>query len=62
MNLYGNLINQYFMDCLYSAVTLSIYKYKLLVLCGCNKLIDKTVLCYFILICKENKTTFTIFI
>ena len=58
-NMKNNVINQYFMDCTYSAVPPSIYKYKLMVIYRCNPAIDKTVLCCFILLCKENETTFT---
>ena len=58
-NLKDNLINQYFMDCTYSAVPSSIYKYKLLVICGYNQSKDKTVLYGFILMHNENENTFT---
>ena len=58
-NLKDNLINQFFMDCTYSAVPPSINKYKLLVICGYNSSKNKTVLCCFILIRNENEITFT---
>ena len=58
-NLKDNLINQFFMDCTYSAVPPSINKYKLLVICGYNQSKNKTVLCCFILIRNENETKFT---
>ena len=58
-NLKNNMINQYFMDCTYSAVPPSVHKYRLMVICGYNHSTDKTVLCAFILIHRENEKTFT---
>ena len=57
-NLSNNLIEEFFMDCTYSAVPPSIYKYKLMVLCGYEKNIKKTLLCCFILLINENVDTF----
>ena len=53
------MINQYLMDCTYSAVPPSIHKYRLMVICRYNLSINKTVLCGFILIHHENEKTFT---
>ena len=58
-NLKNNMINQYFMDCKYSAVPPSVHKYRLMVICGYNHSTDKTVLCGFIVIHRENEKTFT---
>ena len=41
INLKNNQINEFFMDCTYSAIPPSIYKYKLMVLCGYMKNIKK---------------------
>ena len=57
-NLSNNLIEEFFMDCTYSAVPPSIYKYKLMVLCGYEKNIKKTLLCCFILLINANIDTF----
>ena len=57
-NLSNNLIEEFFMDCTYSAVPPSIYKYKLMVLCGYEKNIKKALLCCFILLINENIETF----
>ena len=43
-----------------SAFPPSMYKYKLLVICGYNLSKDKTVLCCSILIHQENENTFNI--
>lgn len=40
-NMKNNIINQYFMDCTYSAVPPSIYKYKLMVIYSYNLVIKK---------------------
>ena len=61
-NLKNNMINQYFMDCTFSEDPLSVHKYRLMVICGYNHSTDKTVLCGFILILRENEKTFEIFI
>ena len=47
-NLKNNMINQCFMDCIYNdAIPSSLYKFRLMVICGYEHYIDKTVLCGF---------------
>ena len=57
-NLSNNLITQYFMDCTYKAVSRANPKYKLMVIPAFNNHINKTVLCSFILLHKEDESTF----
>ena len=46
------------MDCTYKAVPSNIYNFKLMVICGLDLNINKTVLCSLILLSKENCSTF----
>lgn len=57
-NLSNNLIAQYFMDSTYKAVPPANPKYKLMVISAFNNHINKTVLCCFILLHKEDESTF----
>ena len=57
-NLSSNIIEQFFMDCTYSTVPPSIYKFKLMVISGYNFNNNKTLLCAFILLMNEKKFTF----
>ena len=57
-NLKSNKILQYFFDCTYKAVPPSKPKFKLLVLNGFDYEDKKTKLCTFILINKEDESTF----
>ena len=50
----NNLITEFFMECKYSAVPPSLYKYKLMILRGYDKHTEKTELCCFILLCNED--------
>jgi hypothetical protein len=54
----NNKIDQYFMDCTYKMVTLNIYRFKLMLICGLDINKNKTVLCALILLGKEIEETF----
>ena len=47
IKLKNNQINEFFMDCIYSVVPPSIYKYKLIVLCGYMKNIKNFIICFY---------------
>lgn len=57
-NLSNNLIDQFYMDCTYSTVPPSIFKFKLMAISGHDCHNNTTVLCVFILLMNEKKYTF----
>ena len=56
-NIKDNQINQFFFDCTFKIVPPKKHKFKLMVLCGFNTLLKKTVLCSFFLITNEKEYT-----
>ena len=53
-NLSNNMIDQFYIDCTYSTVPPSIYKFKLMAISGDNYNDNATALCAFILVLNEK--------
>lgn len=56
----NNYIDQFFMNCIYKAFPPNICNFKLMVICGIDSNINKTIICCLIPLSKENEYTFKV--